>query len=173
MLPLYAPDGTLSSLQYIDARGDKQFLSGGRVAGCYLLLGQPSDVLCIAEGFATAASIYEATGHATAIAFSSGNLKAAAIYMKKKYPGADIVICGDSDATGSQKATEAAESIGAKLIFPKFEVNERIGESDPSDLMIYWYYMAMPTAFTDCAAVLITSTYFTSLEDLSTSLTKK
>jgi hypothetical protein len=133
VLPLYAPDGTLSSLQYIDEQGDKKFLTGGKVAGCYLLLGQPGDVLCVAEGFATAASIYESTGHATAIAFSSGNLKATAMDMKKKYPGADVIICGDSDAVGSQKATEAAEFIGAKLAFPKFEANERIGDSNPSD----------------------------------------
>jgi RecA-family ATPase len=133
VLPLYAPDGTLSSLQYIDKYGDKKFLPGGKVAGCYLLLGQPGDMICIAEGFATAASIYEATGHATAIAFSSGNLKATAMDMKKKYPGADVIICGDSDTTGFQKAMEAAEYIGAKLAFPKFETNERIGDGNPSD----------------------------------------
>jgi hypothetical protein len=168
VLPLYAPDGTLSSLQYIDERGDKKFLSGGKVAGCYLLLGQPGDVICIAEGFATAASIFEATGHATAIAFSSGNLKATATDMKKKYSGADVIICGDSDAVGSQKATEVAESLGVKLAFPKFESGEQIDGSNPSDFNDLFVLRGSSAVQSQIAlATLIPSKFgFTSLGDL-------
>jgi putative DNA primase/helicase len=52
----------LHSLQFIGPEGDKRFLSGGRVSGCYLPIGKPGGTLCIAEGYATAASIHEATG---------------------------------------------------------------------------------------------------------------
>ncbi len=34
IVPLYTPDGELSSLQYIDADGTKRYHPGGRVAGC-------------------------------------------------------------------------------------------------------------------------------------------
>ncbi|WP_210756854.1 hypothetical protein [Caldichromatium japonicum] len=40
----------LHSLQFIDAKGEKRFLSGGRVSGCYFSIGQPDGTLCIAEG---------------------------------------------------------------------------------------------------------------------------
>ena len=49
---------TLHSLQLINATGDKRFLTGGRKTGCYHLIGEPGEVLCVAEGYATAASIH-------------------------------------------------------------------------------------------------------------------
>jgi len=133
VLPLYFSDGTLSSLQFIDESGDKKFLTGSKVAGCYSVIGKPDNTLCIAEGFATAASVVEATGYATAIAFSSNNLKAVAKDVKHKYPKTEIIICGDAEAVGSQKAREAAEFIGAKLALPTFETNENIDGKTPSD----------------------------------------
>jgi hypothetical protein len=125
-------------------------------------------VLCIAEGFATAASIFEATGRATAIAFSSGNLKATAMDMKKKYPDADVIICGDSDAVGSQKATEVAESLGVKLAFPKFESGEQIDGSNPSDFNDLFVLRGSSAVQSQIAlAALIPSKFgFTSLGDL-------
>jgi phage/plasmid primase-like uncharacterized protein len=63
VIPLRA-GGELHSLQFIGTDGDKRFLTGGRVAGCYFSIGnmKGAAALCIAEGFATAASIHEATG---------------------------------------------------------------------------------------------------------------
>ena len=51
--------GELHSLQYIGPEGVKRFLPGGRVTGCYFSIGsmQGAATLCIAEGFATGASI--------------------------------------------------------------------------------------------------------------------
>jgi putative DNA primase/helicase len=62
VIPLRDVDGTIHSLQFIGADGEKRFLTGGRKAGCYFDIGQPDGVLCVAEGFATGASIHEATG---------------------------------------------------------------------------------------------------------------
>ena len=39
--------------------------------------------LVICEGFATGASIHEATGHAVAVAFNAGNLQAVAVALRK------------------------------------------------------------------------------------------
>lgn len=66
----------LHSLQFIDADGRKRFLTGGRVAGCYFSIGdlKGAAVLCTAEGFATGATIFEATNYPVAVAFNAGNL---------------------------------------------------------------------------------------------------
>jgi putative DNA primase/helicase len=77
VVPMY-DCAELQSLQFIAADGDKSFLFGGRVSGCYHLIGEPDGALCIAEGYATAATIREATGHAVAVAFNAGNLVSAA-----------------------------------------------------------------------------------------------
>ena len=76
VLPLRDADGTVHSLQFIGADGAKRYLTGGRKAGCYFDIGESNDVLCLTEGFATGASIHEATGYAVAVAFDAGNLAA-------------------------------------------------------------------------------------------------
>ncbi len=133
ILPLYAPNGTLSSLQFIDMDGNKKFLHGGRTAECLWLIGTPIDKVCIAEGFATAASIIEATDYATVVAFSAGNLKTTAKEIKNRYPGTEVIICGDTDSTGSKKAEEAAMATGTLLAFPIFEYGAEIDGKPPSD----------------------------------------
>lgn len=55
-------DGELHSLQFVAPDGDKKFMPGGRVSGCSHSIGKPDGVLCICEGYATGASIHEATG---------------------------------------------------------------------------------------------------------------
>jgi putative DNA primase/helicase len=48
----------LHSLQFIEGNGEKRFLTGGRVSGCYFAIGNPNEgkALCIAEGYATGAT---------------------------------------------------------------------------------------------------------------------
>jgi putative DNA primase/helicase len=133
-------DGTQDcSLQYISADGSKQFLHGGRTHGCYYGLGKPNGVIYIAEGYATAASIHEATGHAVAVAFTAGNLLPAARTLRRKFPQTRLVICADDDAgtdgnPGLTKATEAACDIGGLLVTPDFGANRPEGATDFNDL---------------------------------------
>jgi len=75
VIPLRDTDSTIHSLQFIDGDGNKRFLTGGKVSGCYCAIGSIKDKLYVCEGFATAATIHEATGEAVAIAFNSGNIK--------------------------------------------------------------------------------------------------
>ncbi len=100
------------------------------MGGCYFRIAveaQDSDIrqVCIAEGFATAASIYESTGIPTAVAFNSGNLLAVAKVLRKRNPKARIIICADNDRItqgnpGVSKATEAARAARALLAIPQF-----------------------------------------------------
>lgn len=123
VVPLRDGGGALHSLQFIDAEGGKRFLSGGRIAGCFYLIGIPADTLCICEGYATGASIHAATGHAVAVAFNCGNLLAVAQVLRRKFPIIKIVLCADNDTRttgnpGLTKAREAASAVGALLAVP-------------------------------------------------------
>jgi len=103
LIPMRDGDGHLWGLQTIAPDGIKRFLAGGRKRGLYHSIGRmPSGVLCLAEGYATAASVFEATGYPTAVAFDAGNLEPVACSLRGKYPEANLVICADDD-----RATEA------------------------------------------------------------------
>ena len=86
LVPVRDRAGELQSLQTITNDGEKRFLPGGRVAGGYFAIGNPAVTLCIAEGFATAATIHEATGYAVAVAFNAGNLEAVTRVLREKLP---------------------------------------------------------------------------------------
>ena len=116
----------LHSLQMISSEGDKRFLEGGRVGGCYFLIGEPGGVLCIAEGYATGASVHEATGYAVAVAFNAGNLVLVALALRHRFPTLKLVLCADDDAStadnpGLTKARLASAAVKGQLAIPKFD----------------------------------------------------
>ena len=121
-------DGTaLHSLQFIDGDGTKRFLTGGRKRGCYYSIGHTggAKALCIAEGFATGATIHQATGYLVAVAFDAGNLEPVAITLRAKFPKLPIILCADDDKdtlgnTGLTKATAAARAINGRVVAPSF-----------------------------------------------------
>ena len=120
VVPIRDCTGKLWSLQFIGDDGIKRFLSGGKIQGCYFGIGKPRDTICIAEGYATGASIYEATGHAVAVAFNTGNMKAVALVIRTKFPNLKIILCADNDTKtpgnpGVTKAREAAFAVGGLL----------------------------------------------------------
>ena len=125
-LPLRDAGGELHSLQFISADGAKRFLTGGRIAACFFAVAdKPEGPLVICEGYATGASVYDATGLATVAALNCGNLKAVAEGLRAKWPGRGIILAADNDAwtpgnPGLAKATEAAKVIGGKLAVPRF-----------------------------------------------------
>lgn len=116
-------DGTVVSAQYIENDGSKQYHGGGEVKGGYFPIGPlpPQGPLYIAEGYATAASIYEATGCTTIAALSAGNIMPVAQWLREKLGAVqDITIVGDNDDTntGQKAAKEAGTAIGARVIIP-------------------------------------------------------
>lgn len=127
VIPMRDAAGTLHSLQTIGPDGGKRFMPGGRVSGCYFSIGNPNGAaaLCIAEGFATGASIHEATGLPLAVAFNAGNLLAVAKAMRQKFPSLRLILCADDDSQtpgnpGLTKATEAAQAVGGLVAIPDF-----------------------------------------------------
>ena len=84
-------------------------------------------VLLVAEGYATAASLHQATSYPVATAFDVGNLVHVAKALRKMYPLALLVLCGDDDAQtfartgnnpGRDKATAAARAVRGLAVFP-------------------------------------------------------
>jgi phage/plasmid primase-like uncharacterized protein len=140
IIPLYQ-HGELSSLQFIDGHGEKRFLVGGIVSGSYCTLGEIDDArpICICEGYATGATIYEATNHPVVVAFNSGNLPKVAKSVREANPDAVIIIAGDDDFQnpanpGKKYATTAAELIRAKLIFPQRQEGSLHNQTDFNDM---------------------------------------
>ena len=135
VVPVMEESGKLQSLQFImpekPAGGDdKRFLRGGKTKGGYFPIpakdGLKDGPLLIAEGYATAASLRMATGHAVLVAFNAGNLETVALLARDKYPEREIVVCADNDEgrrkpdgtpfnPGVEAATGAAQAVGGKL----------------------------------------------------------
>ena len=125
VIPVRDSAGELQGLQFIDGDGSKTFLTGTNKKGSYHPIGRPQDVLLVAEGYATAASLHEATGYASAVAFDAGNLKPVAEALRTKFPDIILVVCGDNDHKtegnpGARYAREAAESTGGRYLIPEF-----------------------------------------------------
>lgn len=120
MLPLFSPDGELSSLQYIDESGGKLYHAGGQTGGMYWMLGtldQPG-VLYIAEGFATAATIHQITNRPCIVAYSAGNLVPVTGSLHEQMPSQELVIVADNDQSGigQRYAEQASAKHGARMI---------------------------------------------------------
>lgn len=125
VIPARDANGTTHTAQFIGPDGVKRFLTGGRIAGCYYAIGRPVDRLLIAEGYATSATLHEATGDAVAVCFNCGNLEAVARSIRAKFPRLRLVVCADNDQAtpgnpGLTKAVAAARAVGATLAVPKF-----------------------------------------------------
>jgi putative DNA primase/helicase len=144
-IPLRDAEGALWSRQTIDAQGEKLFLLGGRVKGCYFPLSDRADgPLLIAEGYATAASCLEATGWAAWMALNTGNLEPVAQAARQRFPDRIIVLAADNDRfklrpngqawnPGREAAQAAAKLIRALVCHPEF-ADEDTQSTDFNDL---------------------------------------
>jgi putative DNA primase/helicase len=134
MVPVKDMAGALHGLQFIQTDGAKRFKTGTDKAGHFHTIGRAKDnTIIVTEGYATAGSVYAATGHCTLVAFDAGNLKAVAEVVRAKRPGYKIIIASDDDAAttdnpGLSKATAAALAVGGWLAAPAF-----LDHTDKSD----------------------------------------
>lgn len=131
IIPMRDNMGDIHSLQRIWPDGFKAHWPGGDPKGHYYTIpGKPREFyLC--EGYATGASIHEATGGTVIIALQAGNLMAVAANIKKKYPTAAVTVCADNDQwkpevgnTGMDKAHAVGKKYGWKVVYPEFTKTE-------------------------------------------------
>ena len=126
MVPLYDRDGTLSTLQYIDEDGGKLYHPGGKSGGKFWMIGTIDEpgTLYVAEGFATAATIYETTSRPCVVAYSASSLVPVTASLREMYGAIqDIVIVADHDkhGVGQRYADQASAKFGARVIIPPIE----------------------------------------------------
>lgn len=122
LLPMYDAAGNVVSTQTIAPDGEKTFRTGCTSKGMFGI-GASTPYVVVCEGFATGASIHEATGLRVYVVFSAGNLPALIqdIAAIEAVNGAQIVIAADNDhsGTGQREAEKAAEKIGgAQIVMP-------------------------------------------------------
>ena len=147
VVPLYDQDGTLSTLQYIDHQGGKLYHPGGQTTGKFWLIGSLDEpgTLYIAEGFATAATIYETTGRPVAVAYSASNLVPVTGILRQMHGATqDIVIVADNDKSGvgQRYAEQASAKHGARVVMPPTEGDANDYAQSGNDLAS----LLMPTA---------------------------
>ena len=123
IVPLYDQAGSLSSLQYIDADGGKLYHSGAQTGSRFWQIGTNDEpgTLYVAEGFATAATIHEATNRPCIVAYSASNLVPVTGILREIHGATqDIVIVADHDASGvgQRYAEQASAKFGARMVMP-------------------------------------------------------
>ncbi len=105
---------------------DKFYLYGAKKSGVYSPIGTITDTILICEGWATGATLHEATQLYVAVAMDSGNLVHVAKEIRRSYPFSRIVICADNDQyksynTGIKSAVKAACEVDADVVYPVFK----------------------------------------------------
>lgn len=116
------------SLQFISPDGTKKFLRDTDKTGNYFPIGESparGEKIILCEGYATGASIHEATGIYTIVCFDAGNILPVAKKLCKKY---DIIFAADNDEatvingvsknTGLLSAEQAAKDVGGVVCAP-------------------------------------------------------
>jgi len=119
-------DNKITSLQFIPDYGDKRFLTGGRVKGCYFVIQGTVNRVFVVEGYATGASVHEATGATVYISFNAGNLYEVTSIAKKDNQSSKIIIASDDDQfgdnnAGKDKANQVSSALGVDVVFPTFK----------------------------------------------------
>lgn len=130
VVPMYQ-DGVIRGVQLITEQSKKIFLKDSDKSGSYFAFGSPEDgkgQIYLCEGWATGATIYEATYGHVVCAFDAGNLFHVGKGLRKQYPQAQIIICGDNDQykkdnAGLINAYKTAEMIDADVVYSVFRDN--------------------------------------------------
>ena len=103
LVPMLDTHGKMHGLQVLrpstqkKGRPKQYWPPGVSVKGHFHLMGLPTWIVLVAEGYASAASIHEATGLPTAVAFDAGNMPAVAHALAKHYRGVHVLMCADDD----------------------------------------------------------------------------
>jgi putative DNA primase/helicase len=151
VVPMRDSNGKLWGLQQIHDSGSKYFITGQRKQGCFHVIPEDADLnaadtLYICEGFATAASVYQATQGTVIVAFDAGNLLSVCEALRKDHQDKPIILAGDDDVwsrkqdgtpynAGREKGVEAATAVLGRAVFPKFRTDDN-RPTDWNDLLV-------------------------------------
>lgn len=128
VVPMHDEKSNVCGLQFIYPKAhprkqkidrDKEFWpSGIAMGGTFGVIGhvRRTGVLLVTEGYATAASLHEATGQSVAYAFSANNLGKAGKLLRKANPKLRLLFCADDDyLTENNPGITAAVQASAEI----------------------------------------------------------
>lgn len=134
LIPVRASNGAMVNLQSILPDGKKLFMKGGQTQGCVFLIGPRitsyDGPIAVAEGYATAASIHQATEWPCFVTFDAHGMEKAASWMAEKWKNRQWIVCGDDDWSlplrdkplpnvGMRAAERAAKTLSGTAILPE------------------------------------------------------
>ncbi|RTR38602.1 DUF927 domain-containing protein [Shewanella canadensis] len=125
-VPFHDIDDNFVTVQRIKPDGTKRIWAGCGKTGGFLKIAGDSRVILIAEGYATAASLFEATGYTCIMGIDAGNLVPVAKAIKERYSNSAIVVCCDNDQfksqnKGAKTGKLISDTLGIPFILPQFE----------------------------------------------------
>ncbi|CAH1387979.1 DUF5906 domain-containing protein [Candidatus Nitrotoga sp. M5] len=132
VVPMCDAYGKVHGLQIIRGKNrgnklEKQYFPAGlsKQGHYHLIGGSPVWICLVAEGYATAASLYQATNLPVAVAFDAGNLIHVATTLRKAYTRAKFLVCADDDYLtdgnpGITLASAAALAVSGAWVAPGF-----------------------------------------------------
>ncbi|MHC1245200.1 DNA primase, partial [Escherichia coli] len=144
VIPFSNGRGEIRSYQRIPVSGgkDARILKDSEKTGNWFTFGTPENgrPLLFAEGYATAASLHEATGLPVLMTVDASNMIAVAENVRQIWTDSPFVFCADNDHQreinkGVFSATKAAEVTNGEVIIPAFtEAEKAQGLTDFNDL---------------------------------------
>jgi hypothetical protein len=151
VVPAFAPDGSLQSLQCVTtgdtaarlkAKGKKPKLNlpGAPMAGASFTVGElvPGVSVALCEGVGTAWACWQATGHPAVACFGWGNVGKVAADLRQRDASARLVLV--PDVGKEESASEIAQSVGAAVCYmpqgeaPNFDAND-LAQRDGHDVL--------------------------------------
>lgn len=147
IIPMRDIKGEIQGVQFIKGDGEKRI--HGSKKGNFHLLGEVKDActIFVTEGYATGATVHEATGHPVFVAFDCGNLDFAISNIRDKYPTHIITIAADNDSEtegnpGKTKAEGAAKKYKCNIALPEFPNEIKLSDgkqpTDFNDLHVHF-----------------------------------
>lgn len=156
LTPIMGQNGAIQCVQGISEEGEKLFPFRGTVSGGFHIMGgkvaKATEPVILCEGFATAASIQEATGRTVICTYNGDNMVKVARFFADRYPGRQWLVAGDDDHsnqsnTGSIKAAEAAAVLSCPYVLAAHDGDD--ANSDFNDMAKLYGLEAVKTLIVD------------------------
>lgn len=122
LTPITGPDGRIQCVQSIAHDGTKDFPWRGTVSGGFTVLGgrvADAATVYLCEGYATAASIAQATGGVAICAYNSGNMTKVASFFAGRYADREWIVAADADEAGRKAGADAAAILKGRVALPE------------------------------------------------------
>ena len=149
LMPIMDRSRKIWTLQAFSAKPDgrKSLLKNGRKSGNFFVIGSKPlmtddrPVFILVEGYATGASVHEATGHMVMVCVDAGNMRNVARQLRERDPEAIIVVAADNDLwgcspdgspynPGMEAAARVEKESSALVVAPPFCENDATGKDE-------------------------------------------